>query len=80
MMLTGPANDSYVLIVATSTFFINTLHTLTTARFRKSSGIKYPIAYASQEQAEKDRQAYLFNCGGCFRSSLCQVYLGTCPS
>lgn len=34
-----------------------------TAKFRKASGLKYPIAYATPEQADKDPNAYLFNCG-----------------
>jgi glutathione S-transferase len=54
-----------VLAVATSTFFVNTFHVLLTSKFRKASGLKYPIAYATPEQAEKDRKAYMFNCGMC---------------
>lgn len=57
------APSSYVLAVATSTFFINTFHSVLTSKARSKSGVKYPIAYASQEQAEKDPAAYLFNCG-----------------
>ena len=53
----------YVLLVATSTFFLNSFHVVLTSKFRKLSGLKYPIAYASQEQADKDRKAYMFNCG-----------------
>jgi hypothetical protein len=30
---------------------------------RKAAGIKYPAAFASDEVAAKDRNAYLFNCG-----------------
>lgn len=30
---------------------------------RKAAGIKYPIAYATVEQADKDPKAYAFNCG-----------------
>ncbi|KAL6862361.1 ER glutathione S transferase [Trichoderma novae-zelandiae] len=33
-----------------------------TSKFRKASGIPYPIAYATPEQAEKDVAAYRFNC------------------
>jgi hypothetical protein len=54
---------SYVLAAATSTFFINTLHMVRTSQFRKLSGLKYPIPYATTEQAEKDPSAYKFNCG-----------------
>lgn len=56
---------SYVLLAATSTFFVNTYHGLLTSRYRKASGIKYPTAYASAEQADKDPKAYTFNCGAC---------------
>ena len=34
-----------------------------TAKYRKASGVKYPNAYASNELAEKDVNAYTFNCG-----------------
>jgi hypothetical protein len=34
-----------------------------TGKFRKASGVTYPNAYASHEQAEKDPNAYKFNCG-----------------
>lgn len=54
---------SYVLVAATSTFFINTLHVVLTSKARKRSGLKYPIPYASNELAEKDAEAYKFNCG-----------------
>lgn len=54
---------SYVLLVAASTFFINTTHVLLTSKFRKASGLVYPVPYASNEAAEKDRKAYMFNCG-----------------
>lgn len=33
-----------------------------TSKARKASGLKYPIAYASNELAEKDNAAYQFNC------------------
>lgn len=54
---------SYVLVVATSTFFLNTVHSTLTGRARKSAGIAYPASYASNEQAAKDPKAYKFNCG-----------------
>lgn len=57
---------SYVLLVAASTFFINTTHVLLTSKFRKASGLKYPVPYASNEQAQKDTKAYMFNCGSSF--------------
>jgi glutathione S-transferase len=34
-----------------------------TAKLRKASNIPYPNAYATHEQAEKDVNAYRFNCG-----------------
>jgi len=55
--------SSYVLAAATSTFFINTYHSLLTSKFRKASGVAYPAAYASNEVAEKDPKAFAFNCG-----------------
>jgi glutathione S-transferase len=54
---------SYVLLVASSTFFVNSFHVVLTSKFRKASGLQYPIAYATAEQADKDPKAYLFNCG-----------------
>ncbi|KAF6813406.1 MAPEG family protein [Colletotrichum plurivorum] len=57
-----PNEYGYVLLVAASTFFINTTHVLLTSKYRKASGLVYPAPYASNEQAEKDRKAYLFNC------------------
>ncbi|KAK4177497.1 hypothetical protein QBC36DRAFT_326953 [Triangularia setosa] len=60
--LTLPSDYGYVLLAASSTFFINTLHAVLTSKARKASGIKYPVSYASNDVAEKDRKAYLFNC------------------
>lgn len=54
---------SLVLAAATSAFFVNVLHMARTGKFRKASGVAYPNAYASHEQAEKDPNAYKFNCG-----------------
>ena len=54
---------SYVLAVATSTFFLNSYYSIVDTMHRKASGLKYPIAYASVEQADKDPAAFLFNCG-----------------
>ncbi|EGS17315.1 glutathione S-transferase-like protein [Thermochaetoides thermophila DSM 1495] len=61
-VVTVPDEYGYVLLAATSTFFVNTLHAILTVTARKAAGQKYPIAYASNEVAEKDRKAYLFNC------------------
>ncbi|KAH7152984.1 hypothetical protein EDB81DRAFT_790195 [Dactylonectria macrodidyma] len=61
-ILEVPEQYGFVIAVATSTFFINTLHVQLTSKYRKASGLKYPIAYASNELAEKDPKAYQFNC------------------
>ncbi|XP_044721934.1 MAPEG family domain-containing protein [Hirsutella rhossiliensis] len=61
-LLELPDQYGLVLAAATSTFFVNTLHVVRTSKFRKASGLKYPIAYATTEQADKDPNAYLFNC------------------
>lgn len=55
--------SSYVLLAATTTFFVNTYHVSLTTKARKKSGLKYPVAYASKELADKDPNAYMFNCG-----------------
>ncbi|KAH6890012.1 hypothetical protein B0T10DRAFT_529157 [Thelonectria olida] len=62
MLLELPDQYGFVLAAAASTFFINTLHVVLTSKARKTSGLKYPIAYASNELAEKDPKAYQFNC------------------
>lgn len=62
LTLTVPSEYGYVLLVATSSFFVNTLHTIVTSKHRKLSGLKYPIAYASNDLAEKDPKAHKFNC------------------
>lgn len=36
-----------------------------TGKHRRAARIKYPIAYATAEQAEKDPKAFAFNCGMC---------------
>lgn len=60
---TDPPHHRYVLAAAAGSFFVNTLHASLTSKARKASGIKYPIAYASNEVADKDPKAYAFNCG-----------------
>lgn len=62
--------NSYVLVAATSTFFINTLHVVLTSKARKASGLKYPVPYASNDLAEKDETAFKFNCGMSMLDSL----------
>ncbi|KFY44032.1 hypothetical protein V495_03655 [Pseudogymnoascus sp. VKM F-4514 (FW-929)] len=52
----------YVILAATSTFILNTIHTFNTGKFRKAAGIAYPAAYASNEVAKDNDDAYRFNC------------------
>jgi hypothetical protein len=61
--VTIPADYQYVLLAATSTFFVNTVHAFLTSSRRKAAGVKYPITYATEEQAAKDPKAFAFNCG-----------------
>ncbi|KAJ3499135.1 hypothetical protein NLG97_g559 [Lecanicillium saksenae] len=57
-----PDQYSYVLAVATSTFFLNTVHMMRTAKFRKLAKVAYPASYASEEEAAKNPTAAKFNC------------------
>lgn len=56
-------SKSYVLLAATSSFFLNTVHAVMTSRRRKAASIPYPNSYATKEQADKDPKAFSFNCG-----------------
>jgi glutathione S-transferase len=58
-----PSEYGYVLAAASGSFIVNYLHFILTARFRKASGLLYPIPYATEEQAKKDPNAFKFNCG-----------------
>ncbi|KAK3491371.1 hypothetical protein B0T13DRAFT_450862 [Neurospora crassa] len=60
--LTLPDEYGYVLLATVSTFFANSFHSINTGRQRKAAGVKYPVAYAPQEVAEKDPKAFAFNC------------------
>ncbi|KAK5995838.1 Glutathione S-transferase 3 [Cladobotryum mycophilum] len=62
LTLEVPSQYGLVLAVATSTFFLNTIHFFRTAKFRKISGVGYPNAYASTELADKNPAAHKFNC------------------
>ncbi|KAK1978122.1 MAPEG family protein [Colletotrichum cereale] len=62
LTLQVPNEYGYVLLVAASTFFVNTTHVVLTSKYRKASGLVYPAPYASNEQAAKDPKAYQFNC------------------
>lgn len=57
-----PHDYSYVLLAVSSTFFVNVYHSALTIKWRKLSGQKYPVAYASNELAAKDTNAFRFNC------------------
>lgn len=70
LILSAAPSCSFVLAAVTSTFFVNTLHMLRTSKFRKASGVKYPAAYATDEQAQKNPAAATFNCGMATQSPL----------
>ncbi|KAI9902909.1 hypothetical protein N3K66_002261 [Trichothecium roseum] len=57
-----PDRFAFVLATASSTFMVNYLHMFLTVKHRKASGLQYPIAYATQEQAAKSPAAHAFNC------------------
>ncbi|KAI6093050.1 membrane-associated proteins in eicosanoid and glutathione metabolism [Hypoxylon rubiginosum] len=57
-----PGEYGYVLAVAVSSLFVNTFHASLTVKARRDSGLHYPIAYATEEQAAKDPKAFAFNC------------------
>ncbi|OAA66200.1 Membrane associated eicosanoid/glutathione metabolism-like domain protein [Cordyceps fumosorosea ARSEF 2679] len=57
-----PDQYSYVLAVATTTFFLNTVHMLRTSKFRKLARVPYPAPYASDEEVAKNPSASKFNC------------------
>lgn len=61
--LTVPAEYGYVIMTAVSTFFVNIYHGVLTGQARKKSGITYPVSYADKALADKDPNAYAFNCG-----------------
>lgn len=48
--------------MASASFFVNVYHFALTGGARKASGLKYPIPYATVEQAAKDPAAHRFNC------------------
>ncbi|KAI1759718.1 membrane-associated proteins in eicosanoid and glutathione metabolism [Hypoxylon sp. FL1150] len=57
-----PSEYGYVLVVAVSSLLVNTFHGFLTVKARRASGLHYPIAYATEEQAAKDPKAFAFNC------------------
>ncbi|KAK5660115.1 hypothetical protein OQA88_13584 [Cercophora sp. LCS_1] len=62
MSFTFPQEYGYVLLAATTPFFVNMYHGQLTMVNRKAANIRYPNAYASHDQAEKDPKAFSFNC------------------
>ncbi|CAD6441689.1 4095c2df-5556-45b0-94c3-592940b8f0ed [Sclerotinia trifoliorum] len=50
----------YVILAATSTFILNTIHGFNTGSHRKAAQIDYPAAYAPSSRT--DEAAYRFNC------------------
>ncbi|RYO90232.1 hypothetical protein DL764_008469 [Monosporascus ibericus] len=57
-----PAEYGYAITVAAASLLLNPYHMILTTRARKASGIPYPNAYATAEQANKDPKAMAFNC------------------
>ncbi|KAL8404071.1 hypothetical protein RB594_009071 [Gaeumannomyces avenae] len=57
-----PAEYGYVLMVASSSFFLSFIHGMFTVSARKKSGLAYPVSYADKALADKDPNAYAFNC------------------
>ncbi|RDW65344.1 hypothetical protein BP5796_10036 [Coleophoma crateriformis] len=55
-----PAEYGYVVLAATSTFFLNTAHSANTGIRRKAANVDYPAAYAPE--SNKSPEAQRFNC------------------
>jgi hypothetical protein len=70
LTLVLPDNYSYVLLAASSSLFLTTVHFFVDAQARKKSGLKYPVSYATPEQIAKNPAAYQFNCGTSPKCSL----------
>ncbi|KAK0548066.1 hypothetical protein OC846_003194 [Tilletia horrida] len=62
MILTLPATYGWVGIGAFSSLVLTAWQTMQVSKARKAAGIKYPQLYAETHQAEKSRNAYIFNC------------------
>ncbi|CAG8974796.1 hypothetical protein HYALB_00000409 [Hymenoscyphus albidus] len=58
--ITIDPNYGYVLLAATSTFFLNFVHSGATGTARKAAKVPYPAAYAPSSR--KDHEAHVFNC------------------
>lgn len=61
-MATFTVDPSYgwVLLAATSTFILNSIHGMNTGKYRKAASIAYPAAYAPSSRT--DDEAHRFNC------------------
>lgn len=57
--LTIDTNYGYVLLAATSTFLLNSLHSINTGSYRRAAGVEYPAAYAPPSRT--DKAAMCFN-------------------
>jgi len=55
-------NHSYALAGLFATALVGQYHTFLVGSFRKASGVPYPNAYASAEDASKDKDKFRFNC------------------
>ncbi|KAJ9639338.1 hypothetical protein H2201_004076 [Coniosporium apollinis] len=65
--VTVPKEYGYVILAATSTFFLNFWHGTRVGLFRRAAEIPYPHPYATAEQIssaspDKKQAMYLFNC------------------
>jgi len=58
--ITIDPNYGYVLLAATSTFILNTIHSANTGKYRKAAAVAYPAAYAPSTRT--DAEAHRFNC------------------
>lgn len=52
-------HSRYVLLAATSTFLLNSLHSINTGSYRRAAGVEYPAAYAPPSRT--DKAAMCFN-------------------
>jgi glutathione S-transferase len=50
------------VLVATAAGLLHPVHMAVASQKRKASGVKYPTAYATEEQAAKNPAARTFNC------------------
>jgi len=58
--ITIDPNFGYVLLAASTTFILNTIHATNTSKYRKAAAVPYPGAYAPSSRT--DPAAFTFNC------------------